>query len=71
MASYKKKKNTKKKKKKTLIHWKKSYDQPRQHIKKQIDYFADKGLSSQSYDFSSSEEEVGFHISYMDVRVEL
>ena len=43
----------------------------RQHIKKQRDYFADKGLSSQSYDFSSSEEEVGFHISYMDVRVEL
>ena len=28
--------------------WKKSYDQPRQHIKKQRHYFADKGLSSQS-----------------------
>ena len=54
-----------------LIPWKKSYDQPRQHIKKQRDYFADKGPSSQSYDFSSSGEEVGFHISYMDVRVEL
>ena len=34
--------------------WKKSYDQPRQHIKKQRHYFADKGLSSQSYGFSSS-----------------
>ena len=34
--------------------WKKSYDQPRQHIKKQRYYFADKGLSSQSYCFSSS-----------------
>ena len=34
--------------------WKKSYDQPRQHIKKQRHYFASKGLSSQSYGFSSS-----------------
>ena len=33
---------------------KKSYDQPRQHIKKQRHYFADKGPSSQSYGFSSS-----------------
>ena len=32
---------------------KKSYDQPRQHIKKQRDYFANKGPSSQSYGFSS------------------
>ena len=30
---------------------KKSYDQPRQHIKKQRDYFANKGPSSQSYGF--------------------
>ena len=30
----------------------KSYDQPRQHIKKQRHYFANKGLSSQSYGFS-------------------
>ena len=30
------------------------YDQPRQHIKKQRHYFADKGPSSQSYAFSSS-----------------
>ena len=28
--------------------------QPKQHIKKQRHYFANKGLSSQSYDFSSS-----------------
>ena len=33
---------------------KKSYDQPRQHIKKQRHYFANKGPSSQSYGFSSS-----------------
>ena len=33
---------------------KKSYDQPRQNIKKQRHYFADKGPSSQSYGFSSS-----------------
>ena len=31
-----------------------SYDQPKQHIKKQRHYFADKGPSSQSYGFSSS-----------------
>ena len=37
-----------------LAPWKKSYDQPRQHIKKQTHHFADKGLSSQSYGFSSS-----------------
>ena len=35
---------------------KKSYDQPSQHIKKQRDYFADKGLSSQSYGFPNSHE---------------
>ena len=34
--------------------WKKSYDQPRQHIKKQRHYFANKGQSSQGYGFSSS-----------------
>ena len=37
---------------KTLAPWKKSYDQPRQHIKKQRYYFANKGPSSQSYGFS-------------------
>ena len=40
--------------KKTLASWKKSYDQPRQHIKKQRHYFAKKGQSSQSSGFSSS-----------------
>ena len=34
--------------------WKKSYDQPRQHIKKERFCFAKKGLSSQSYGFFSS-----------------
>ena len=38
----------------TLTPWKKSYDQPRQHIKKQRYYFANKGPSSQGYGFSSS-----------------
>ena len=36
---------------KRLAPWKKSYDQPRQHIQKQRHQFADKGLSSQSYGF--------------------
>ena len=35
--------------------WKKSYDQPRQHIKKQRHYFLNKGPSSQGYGFSSSD----------------
>ena len=39
---------------KMLAPWKKSYDQPRQHIKKQRHYFAHKGLYSQSHGFSSS-----------------
>ena len=38
---------------KMLAPWKKSYDQPRQHFKKQRHYFANKGLSSQDYGFSS------------------
>ena len=37
-----------------LAPWKKSYEQPRQHIKRQRYYFANKGPSSQSYGFSSS-----------------
>jgi len=45
-----------------LAPWKKSYDQPRQHIKKQRHYFTNKGPSNQGYGFSSS------HI-WMDVRV--
>ena len=40
--------------KKMLAPWKKSYDQPRQHIKKQRHYFANKGPSSQGYGFSCS-----------------
>ena len=36
-----------------LVPWKKSHDQPRQHIKKQRYYFADKCSSNQSYGFSS------------------
>ena len=39
--------------KKTLTPWNESYDQPRQHIKKQRHYFANKGPSSQGYGFSS------------------
>ena len=35
----------------TLAPWKKSYDQPRQHIKKQRHYFANKCLYSRSYGF--------------------
>ena len=38
---------------KTFGPWKKSYDQPRQHIKKQRHYFANNGPSSQGYGFSS------------------
>ena len=34
--------------------WKKSYDQPRQHVKKQRYYFANKGPSSQNYGYFSS-----------------
>ena len=37
-----------------LVLWKESYDQPRQHIKKQTHYFANKSLSSQGYRLSSS-----------------
>ena len=44
----------KKMKMKTLAPWKKSYDQPRQHIKKQRHYFANKGPPHQTYGFSSS-----------------
>ena len=39
---------------KTLSLWKESYDQPRQHIKKQRHYFASKGPSSQSDSVPSS-----------------
>ena len=33
--------------------WKKSYDQTRQHIKKQRHYFANEGPCSQNYGFTS------------------
>ena len=36
---------------KTLAPWKKSYDKPRRHIKKQKHYLANKGLHSQRYNF--------------------
>ena len=39
---------------KILAAWKKSCDQPRQHIKKQRHYFANQGPSNQSHGFSSS-----------------
>ena len=48
---------------KTLTSWKESYDQLRQHIKKQRHYFANKGSSSQGYGFSQW--------SCMDVRAGL
>ena len=39
---------------KTLFLWKESYDQSRQHVKKQRHYFVNKSLSSEAYGFSSS-----------------
>ena len=38
-----------------LVPWNKRYDKPRQHIKNQRYYFANKSPSSQSYGFSSSQ----------------
>ena len=38
----------------TLTPWKEGCDQPRQHIKKQTHYFANKGPAQQGYGFSSS-----------------
>ena len=37
-----------------LAPWKESYDKPSQSIKNQRHHFVNKGLSSQSYGFSSS-----------------
>ena len=37
-----------------LAPWKKGYDKSKEHIKKQRHHFANKGLYSQSYDFSSN-----------------
>ena len=52
-AAMKLKDTCKKKKKKTLAPWKKSYNQPRQHFKKQRHYLTNKGPSGPSYCFSS------------------
>ena len=38
----------------TCLPWKKSYEQPKEHIKKQRNYFTSEGPSSQSYGFSNS-----------------
>ena len=43
---------------KDVSPWKKSYDHIRHHIKKQRHYSANKCLSHQSYDFSSSHVDV-------------
>ena len=40
--------------KRRLLSGRKAMTKPRQHIKKQRHYFANKGASSQSYGFSSS-----------------
>ena len=50
---------------KTLTPWKESYDQPRQHIKKQRHYFANKGPSSQGYGFSSGHVWM-WHLDYKE-----
>ena len=47
---------------------KKSHDQPRQHIKKQRHYFANKGLYSQSYGFCSNHVWV-WELDYKEIRV--
>ena len=49
-----------------LAPWKKSYDQPRQHIKKQRHCFANKSPSSQRYGFSSSHVQIWsvIHLSH-------
>ena len=44
------------KKLKDFAPWKKMYDKPRQHFKKQRHYFANKGPNSQSFVFISSVE---------------
>ena len=40
--------------KKTLVPWKKSFDKPRQHIKKQRCHFTNSSLISQGFGFSKS-----------------
>ena len=43
---------------KTRAQWKKSYNKLRQHIEKQRHHFASKGPYNQTYDFSSSHEQI-------------
>ena len=50
-----------------LAPWEKSYNQPRQHIKKQRYYFTNKGPSSQSYGFSS--HVWMWELNYKEIRV--
>ena len=42
--------------------WKETYDKPIQHIKKQRYHFANIGLYSQNYDFSSTDVTVGTYM---------
>ena len=51
-----------------LAPWKETYDQPRQHIKKERHYFANKGLSGQGYGFSSSHVWM-WELDYKECRV--
>ena len=46
--------------------WKKSYDQPRQHIQKQRHYSVDKGPCSQSYGFSSSNVQMFWELEHKE-----
>ena len=46
--------------------WKKSYDQPRQHIQKQRHYSVDKGPCSQSYGFSSSNIQMFWELEHKE-----
>ena len=54
--------------KRCLLLGRKSYDQPRQHIKKQRHYFANKGPSSQGYGFSSGHVWM-WEVDYKESRV--
>ena len=44
-----------------------SYDQPRQHIKKQRLYFVNKSLSSQGYGFYSSQKQTNKQRNWIDI----
>ena len=48
--------------------WKKSYDQPRQRIKKQRHYFTNKSLSSQGYGLSSGQVQMSWAIKKAEHR---